>query len=366
MTGHNERLLLGPGPSNPYPEAMQALGRPVLGHLDPDYLALMAAVSAQLRELFGTTNELTLPVSGTGSAGMEACLASLLQPGEKAIIGVNGYFGERLCEVATRGGAEVVRVEAPWGQAMDPQRLLDAREEHPDARLLAVVAAETSTGVRNDVAPLAVLRETDTLLLVDAVTALGGNELRVDDWGIDACYSASQKCLGAPPGLAPVTLSPRAVEVMRSRAVPVRSFYLDLGLLHDYYLAPTPKYHHTASATMAYSLHAGLGRLLEEGREAVWARHTEIGTKLQDALVKRGFGMIAQAGNRLAQLTATTLPEGAEEAPLRRELLARYGIEVGGGLGEFAGRAWRIGMMGHAARERSVVSLLGAVDELLG
>jgi alanine-glyoxylate transaminase/serine-glyoxylate transaminase/serine-pyruvate transaminase len=366
VTGHNERLLLGPGPSNPYPEAMEALGRPVLGHLDPDYLALMAEISDQLREVFGTANELTLPVSGTGSAGMEACLASLLQPGEKAIIGVNGYFGGRLCEVAARGGAEVVRVEAPWGRPIDPQALLDARDAHPDARLLAVVAAETSTGVRNDVAPLGVLRETDTLLLVDAVTALGGNELRVDDWGVDACYSASQKCLGAPPGLAPVTLSPRAVEVMRARTVPVRSFYLDLGLLHDYYLAPTPKYHHTASSTMAYALHAGLGRLLAEGREAVWARHAEIGTKLQDGLAKRGFGMIAEADNRLAQLTATTLPEGAEEAPLRRELLSRYGIEVGGGLGEFAGRAWRIGMMGHAARERSVVALLGAVDELLG
>ncbi|MGQ0481363.1 MAG: pyridoxal-phosphate-dependent aminotransferase family protein [Pseudonocardia sp.] len=365
MITHNDRLLLGPGPSNPYPEAMEALGRPVLGHLDPDYLALMAEISGQLRTVFGTANELTLPVSGTGSAGMEACLASLLQPGEKAIVGVNGYFGERLCEVATRGGAEVVRVEAAWGRALDPEALLDARRSHPDARLLAVVAAETSTGVRNDVSALA-LADTDTLLLVDAVTALGGSELRVDEWGIDACYSASQKCLGAPPGLAPVTLSSRAVEVMRSRTVPVRSFYLDLGLLHDYYLAPTPKYHHTASSTLAFSLNAGLARLLAEGREAVWVRHTEVGTTLQEGLIKRGFGLIAEAGNRLAQLTSATLPAGLEEGPLRTALLARYGIEVGGGLGEFAGRAWRIGMMGHAARERSVVALLGAVDELLG
>jgi alanine-glyoxylate transaminase/serine-glyoxylate transaminase/serine-pyruvate transaminase len=279
---------------------------------------------------------------------------------------VNGYFGERLCEVASRGGAEVVRVEAPWGRALDPADLLAKQREHPDARLLAVVAAETSTGVRNDVAPLAALADTDTLLLVDAVTALGGNELRIDDWKVDACYSASQKCLGAPPGLAPVTLSPRAVEVMRGRSVPVRSFYLDLGLLHDYYLAPTPKYHHTASSTLAYSLHAGLARLLEEGREAVWARHTEVGGKLQEGLAKRGFGLIAESGNRLAQLTSTTLPDGLEEGPLRKALLTRYGIEVGGGLGEFAGRAWRIGLMGHAARERSVVALLGAVDELLG
>jgi alanine-glyoxylate transaminase/serine-glyoxylate transaminase/serine-pyruvate transaminase len=366
VTAYVDRLLLGPGPSNPYPEAVQALGRPVIGHLDPEYLALVAEISDRLRAVFDTANELTLPVSGTGSAGMEACLASLLQPGEKAVVGVNGYFGERLCEVAARGGAEVVRVQAPWGRALDPADLLAAQRANPDARLLAVVAAETSTGVRNDIAPLAALAETDTLLLVDAVTALGGTELRVDDWKIDACYSASQKCLGAPPGLAPVTLSARAVEVMRSRTVPVRSFYLDLGLLWEYYLAPAPRYHHTASSTMASSLHAGLGVLLAEGKEQTWARHAAIGGLLQQELTDRGWGLIADANNRLPQLTATRLPEGLEEAPLRRALLERFGIEVGAGLGEFAGRAWRIGMMGHAARERSVRTLLAAVDELLG
>ncbi|GAA5159163.1 alanine--glyoxylate aminotransferase family protein [Pseudonocardia eucalypti] len=366
MTAHADRLLLGPGPSNPYPDATEALGRPVLGHLDPEYLALMADIADQLRAVFGTRNELTLPVSGTGSAGMEACLASLLEVGDKIIVGVNGYFGERLCEVAVRGGAEVVRVEAPWGRSLDPEVLLGTQRAHPDARLLAVVAAETSTGVRNDVAPLSALADTDTLLLVDAVTALGGSELRVDDWKIDACYSASQKCLGAPPGLAPVTLSPRAVERMRNRSTPVRSFYLDLGLLHEYYLAPSHRYHHTASATMAYALHAGLQVLLEEGREVVWARHASVGARLQDGLTKRGFGLIAEEGHRLSQLTATALPTGLDEAPLRHALLDRYGIEVGGGLGEFAGRAWRIGLMGHAARERSVVTLLSAVDELIG
>lgn len=365
MSAHADRLLLGPGPSNPYPEAMEALGRPVLGHLDPDYLSLMADIADALRAVFCTRNELTLPVSGTGSAGMEACLASLLQPGEKAIVGVNGYFGERLCEVAARGGAEIVRVEAPWGRALDPADLLAAQRANPDARLLAVVAAETSTGVRNDVAPLAALADTDTLLLVDAVTALGGTELRVDEWKIDACYSASQKCLGAPPGLAPVTLSPRAVEVMRARTVPVRSFYLDLGLLHEYYLAPTHRYHHTASSTLAYALYAGLRVLCDEGHELVWARHAAVGGRLQEALTKRGFGLVAEAGNRLPQLTATTLPEGLDEGPLRAALLDRYGIEVGGGLGQFAGRAWRIGMMGHAARDRSVLTILAAIDELL-
>lgn len=232
--------------------------------------------------------------------------------------------------------------------------------------MVAVVAAETSTGVRNDVAPLGPeLAQTDTLLLVDAVTALGGTPLHVDDWQIDACYSASQKCLGAPPGLAPVTLAPRAVERMRARSTPIRSYYLDLGLLRDYFLASPPTYHHTASSTLAYSLHAGLGRLLEEGLEQVWDRHAQIGAMLQAALPELGFGVVAPPGARLPQLTMALLPEGLEDGPTRKRLLAEYGIEVGGGLGKFAGRAWRIGLMGHTATERSVVTLLGAVRELL-
>jgi alanine-glyoxylate transaminase / serine-glyoxylate transaminase / serine-pyruvate transaminase len=363
---HGDRLLLGPGPSVPYPEAMEALGRPVLGHLDPEYLAVIAGIGDRLRAVFRTENALTLPVSGTGSAGMEACLASLLEPGETVIVGVNGYFGERICQVAHRGGARIVRVEAPWGTALDPADLLAAHRANPQAALVAVVGAETSTGVRNDVAPLGPeLAKTDTLLLVDAVTALGGTPLEVDAWQIDACYSASQKCLGAPPGLAPVTLGPRAVAKMRARTTPIHSFYLDLGLLHDYFLSSPPTYHHTASSTLAYSLHAGLGRLLEEGVEQVWERHARIGAMLQAALPELGFTVLAADGVRLPQLTAALLPEGLEDGPSRKRLLAEFGIEVGGGLGEFAGRAWRIGLMGHAATERSVVTLLGAVQELL-
>lgn len=363
---HSDHLLLGPGPSTPYPEALEALQRPVLGHLDPEYLGVVAEIAERLRAVFRTSNELTLPVSGTGSAGMEACVVSLLEPGETVIVGVNGYFGERLCEVARRAGGEVVRVEAPWGTALDPADLLAARRAHPHAALLAVVAAETSTGVRNDVAPLgAELAGTDTLLLVDAVTALGGTRLEVDAWGIDACYSASQKCLGAPPGLAPVTLGSRAVAKMAARRTPVASFYLDLALLHRYFLASPPTYHHTASSTLAYSLHAGLGRLLAEGIEEVWQRHAQVGALLQAALPELGFQVVAAEGVRLPQLTTALLPDGVEEAPARRRLLAEYGIEVGGGLGEFAGRAWRIGLMGHAATERSVVTVLGAVADLL-
>jgi alanine-glyoxylate transaminase/serine-glyoxylate transaminase/serine-pyruvate transaminase len=231
---------------------------------------------------------------------------------------------------------------------------------------VAVVAAETSTGVRNDVAPLGPeLAQTGTLLLVDAVTALGGTRLEIDDWQIDACYSATQKCLGAPPGIAPVTIGTRAVAKRAARTTPIHSFYLDLGLLHDFFLAAPPKYHHTASSTLAYSLHAGLGRLLEEGVEEVWERHARIGALLQSALPELGFELVAADGVRLPQLTAALLPDGLEDGPSRKRLLADYGIEVGGGLGTFAGRAWRIGLMGHSATERSVVTLLGAVRELL-
>jgi alanine-glyoxylate transaminase/serine-glyoxylate transaminase/serine-pyruvate transaminase len=360
----SDRLLLGPGPSNPYPEVTASFARPLLGHLDPEFLALLDETCARLRTVFRTRNALTLPVSGTGSAGMEACFVNLLEPGDLAIVGVNGVFGERMCEVAHRVGAEVVRVEAEWGRPLDPQRLLDAQRAAPHARLVAVVHAETSTGVENDVAPLAGLAETDTLLLVDTVTSLGGIPVEVDAWGVDACYSGSQKCLGVPPGLAPVTFSERAVARMGARTTPVQSWYLDLGLIGDY-VGTARKYHHTAPTGMVVALHAGLGALLDEGLDAAWARHRAVGAQLQDALPGLGFALIAPEGHRLPQLTSARLPEGREEAPLRAALLADYGIEVGGGLGAFAGTAWRIGLMGHSARRRSVTTLLGALRELL-
>ncbi|MGQ0779456.1 MAG: pyridoxal-phosphate-dependent aminotransferase family protein [Pseudonocardiales bacterium] len=361
---HSAHLLLGPGPSNPYPEAVEALIRPVLGHLDPEYLALVADTANRLRTVFGTRNRLTLPVSGTGSAGMEACLASLLEPGELAIIGVNGYFGERLCEVARRVGAKVQTVHAPWGRALDPEQLLDARRQAPQARLLAVVHAETSTGVRNQIAPLSELQGTDTLLLVDTVTSLGGIPVEVDAWGVDACYSASQKCLGAPSGIAPVTLSDRAVARIRDRDQPVSSFYLDLELLDAYYQGDPPRYHHTASSVMISAVHAGLGRLLAEGLPAVWERHARIGEQLQAALPELGFEVLAEQGHRLPQLTAARLPEGMAEAKSRRRLREGFSIEVGAGLGPLAGTGWRIGLMGHNAQDRSVSTLLHALPRL--
>jgi alanine-glyoxylate transaminase/serine-glyoxylate transaminase/serine-pyruvate transaminase len=358
---HSDRLLLGPGPSNPYPEAIEALSRPVLGHLDPEFLCLVAETAQRLRIVFGTRNRLTLPVSGTGSAGMEACLANLLEPGELAIIGVNGYFGERLCEVARRVGAQVQTVPAPWGRALDPEALLDAQRAAPRARLLAVVHAETSTGVCNQIAPLRALQDTDTLLLLDTVTSLGGIPVEADAWGVDACYSASQKCLGAPSGIAPVTLSERAVTRIREREVPVCSFYQDLSLLDAYYQGDPPRYHHTASSTLISSVHAGLGRLLEEGLQSVWARHARVGEQLQAALPERGFALFAEPGHRLPQLTAARLPESVSDAAARHHLRENFGIEVGAGLGPLAGTGWRIGLMGHNAHDRPLTTLLSAL-----
>ena len=362
---HSERLLLGPGPSNPYPEAVAALTRPVLGHLDPEFLALLDETMERLRSVFRTTNALTLPISGTGSAGMEACFVNLLEPGDTAIVGVNGVFGERMTDVARRCGAEVIRVEEAWGRALDPQRLIDAQREHPDARLLAVVHAETSTGVENDIAPLAAIADTDTLLVVDTVTSLAGIPVEVDGWRIDACYSGTQKCLGVPPGLAPLTFGERALDRLRNRSHPPQSWYLDLGLIGAYVGGSTRRYHHTAPIVMIYSLHAGLGAVLDEGLDAVWERHRRVGTRLHEELPELGFRLAAEKGHQLPELTTAWLPEGADDAALRKSLLETYGIEVGGGLGEFAGKAWRIGLMGNSARDRSVTTLLGALRELL-
>jgi alanine-glyoxylate transaminase/serine-glyoxylate transaminase/serine-pyruvate transaminase len=361
-----DRLLLGPGPSNPYPEATLALGRPLLGHMDPEFLAIMDETMARLRTVFRTENALTFPVSGTGSAGMEACFVNLLEAGDTAIIGANGVFGDRMCEVARRCGATVVRIEEEWGLPLHPQRLLDAQREHPEARVVAVVHAETSTGVENDIAPLAALRDTDTLLVVDTVTSLGGIPVEIDAWGVDASYSGTQKCLGVPPGLSPVTFSPRAVARVQSRAFPVQSWYLDVSLIASYVGGASRVYHHTAPVAMIAALHAALGAVLEEGLEAAWARHRAVGTRLQRELPELGFRLVVPDGHRLPELTTAWLPEGADDATLRKALLETYGIEVGGGLGKFAGKAWRIGLMGHSARERSVAALLGALRELLG
>lgn len=342
----------------------EAMARPTVGHLDPRFLALMDDVNERLRTVFGTGNEMTFPVSGTGSAGMEAALANLLEPGDVAVVGIHGVFGTRLAEMARRMGARVVTVEADWGRILEPGRLLEAVGRHPEARLLAVVHAETSTGVCQPLDALgAELAETETLLVVDAVTSLGGIPVDVDRRGIDVCYAGTQKCLGVPPGLAPITFSPRAMERIGSRERPCQSWYLDVALLAGY-LGEERRYHHTAPVNTIYALHEALVALEEEGLEDRYRRHEEVGAHLQEALGERGFTLYAQEGHRLPQLTAAELPGDREEGPLRRRLLLEHGIEVGGGLGPMKGKLWRVGLMGAGARPENVERLVEAVDVL--
>jgi alanine-glyoxylate transaminase/serine-glyoxylate transaminase/serine-pyruvate transaminase len=330
----------------------------LLGHLDPEFLAILDDTCERLRAVWGTGNSLTLPVSGTGSAGMEAAFVNTVGPGDVVVVGVNGLFGERMCDVAARCGAEVVRVDAPWGQPLDPGAVLAA---HPAPKLIAVVHAETSTGVRNDVPAIAEAKG-DALLLADCVTSLGGIPVDVDGWGVDVAYSGTQKCLGVAPGLAPFTMNSRAWE----RRIPTpQSWYLDLGMIGDYTSGSARKYHHTAPVAMIMSLHAALGALLEEGLEAAWARHAACGAALQAGLEKMGLELWAPEGHRLPQLTTVRVPEGVDDAGVRRTLLGRYGIEIGGGVGPWLGRIWRIGCMGHTARPRHVTLLLAALTETL-
>ncbi len=350
---------MGPGPCNPYPEATAGLLRPLLGHLDPEFIGILDETCERLRTVWGTDNALTLPVSGTGSAGMEAAFVNTVGPGDVAVIGVNGLFGERMCDVARRCGAEVVRVEAPWGQPLDPDAVLSA---HPAPKLMALVHAETSTGVRNDVAAVAAGKG-GALLLADCVTSLGGIPVDIDGWGVDVAYSGTQKCLGVAPGLAPFTLGNRAWE---RRITTPRSWYLDLGMIGEYTTGATRRYHHTAPVAMVMSLHAALGAVLEEGLPAAWERHAECGAVLQDGLQKMGLELWASEGYRLPQLTTVLVPADVDDAEVRSTLLRRYRLEIGGGVGPWAGRVWRIGCMGHTARLHNVALLLAALSETLG
>jgi len=359
----SDRVLMGPGPSNLYPEVVSAFTRPLLGHLDPEFLEVLDETCDRLRAVYRTDNALTLPVSGTGSAGMEAAFVNVAGPGDVVVVGVNGLFGERMCEVVHRLGAEVVRVDAPWGEPLDPDAVLDA---HRSPTVIALVHAETSTGVRNDVEEVA-RGKGDALLLVDAVTSLGGIPFDADGWGVDLAYSGTQKCLGVPPGLSPLTVSAAARARLKDRPP---SWYFDLGLIARYVEGEGGRtYHHTAPVSMVFALHAGLGVLLEEGLEHAWARHGACGRALQAGLEKLGLGLVAPARHRLPQLTTVWVPDDlgvTGEADVRTALLRRYGIEIGAGVGPMAGRAWRIGCMGHTARLRNVELLLGALGEVLG
>ena len=363
------RLLLGPGPSPVSRRVREALARPTVGHLDPQFLALMDDVSLRLRTLFGAGEDaLVFPVSGTGSCAQEASLANLLEPGDTAIVGINGVFGGRLAEMAKRMGARVVPVEAPWGSILPPEAVVRAASREPDARLVAIVHAETSTGAHQPLYEIGEhLSATDTLFVVDAVTSLGGVPVDFDANRIDVAYSGTQKCLGVPPGLAPISFSAKALSRVRGRERPPQSWYMDAGLLADYVGGGSNRrYHHTAPINSMYALHESLLVIEEEGMEARFARHREVGELLQRELAERGWSLFAQEGRRLPQLTAAELPDGRSEGPLRAALLRDFGIEVGGGLGPAAGRLWRVGLMGSGATVANVERLLAAIDSLFG
>jgi alanine-glyoxylate transaminase/serine-glyoxylate transaminase/serine-pyruvate transaminase len=354
------RLLLGPGPSPVPPRVLAALGHPTTGHLDPTFLALMDDVRDGLRKVFGTTNEMTLAMSGTGSAGMETVIVNLVEPGDRVVVAVNGVFGGRLAEVARRAGGEVTTVETPWGRTVDRDALRAAIAER-SPKIVAVVHAETSTGALTPLDDLAdEVRAVDGLLVVDCVTSLGGLPVEIDRHGVDAAYSGTQKCLSCPPGLSPVTLGPRAVKKLEQRATKVPSWYLDLSLLKSYW-GQERAYHHTAPINMVYALHEALAIVLEEDLPVRYARHRDAHARLAGRLGELGLQFVSQEGFRLPMLNAIAAPDGIDEAAVRKRLLERHGIEIGGGLGAFKGKAWRIGLMGHGATTDSVDRVVAAL-----
>ncbi len=359
------RLLLGPGPSNAAPTVLDAMQRPLVGHLDPAFIGMMEEIKSMLRHVFQTENEMTLPVSATGSAGMEACFVNLLERGDEVIIGVNGVFGTRMCDVAERCGATVTKVEAEWGTIIEPSALaaaLDGRQP----KLVAVVHAETSTGALTPVKELSRLaHDAGALFLLDAVTSLGGCPVAIDDWQVDAVYSGTQKCLSCPPGLAPVSFSPRAMEVITGRKTKVQSWYLDMNFLASYW-GSERVYHHTAPISMNYGLHEALRLVVEEGLEARWARHRQAHESLKAGLAKLGLSITSQEGHQLWQLNAVGVPDGADEAGVRGRLLSDFDIEVGPGLGPMKGKIWRVGLMGHNATTANVERFLDALGQCLG
>jgi alanine-glyoxylate transaminase / serine-glyoxylate transaminase / serine-pyruvate transaminase len=359
------RLLLGPGPSNAAPSVLKAMSQPLLGHLDPLFVRMMDEIKVMLHQAFVTKNEMTFPVSGTGSAGMEFCLVNLIEPGEDVIVGVNGYFGARLAEIADRCGARVTKVETPWGKIIEPQQIADALK-NLRPKLVAVVQAETSTGVLNPIEEISrIVHDAGALLVVDAVTSLGACPLKIDDWQIDAVYSCTQKGLSAPPGLAPVSLSPRAMEVATKRTRKVQSWYLDVNLLSSYW-GQERVYHHTAPISMNYALHEALRLVLEEGLEARWRRHEQNHLALRRGLEAMKLQIASQAGHQLWQLNAISVPAGVDEAAVRKRLLEEFNIEVGAGLGPLKGKIWRVGLMGENSRPDVVETFLAALKKVLG
>ena len=365
----NERILLGPGPSPVPQRVLRAMAAPTLGHLDPQYLAIMDHTCAMLREVLRTKNALTFPVSGTAMAGMECIAVNLLERGDEAIVCVNGVFGARMKDVMERCGATVHAVEATWGDVISLEQITAALDAHPQAKLVTIVHAETSTGAHQPLAGFAELvHSRGALLVVDAVTSLGGHELRVDEWGIDAIFSGTQKCLSCPPGLSPVSFGERALAAMDARKTKVQSWYLDVSMLRKYYTGGAGAgggrvYHHTAPINMTYALHEALTIVLEEGLDARIERHAQMHRRLRAGLEAMGLSYIPK--HSLHSLNCIAIPAGADDAKVRRRLLEDYGIEIGAGLGPMAGKAWRIGLMGHGSTVRNVDLVLAALKAVL-
>jgi len=358
------RILLGPGPSNVHPRVLRAMATPLLGYLDPEFLVIMDEIKELLRYVFQTENDLTLPISGTGTAGMEASLYNIIEPGDRVVVVAKGFFGERICDMAGRCGAQVKRVEVEWGRIVEPDQVKAALKDD-GVKVVALVHAETSTGVLQPLEEISqIVHEHGAFLLVDAVTSLGGHPVKVDERGIDICYSGSQKCLACPPGLAPITFNDRAAEAMRNRKSKGQSWYLDMTMVEKYW-GQERAYHHTAPITMNYALREALRLVSEEGLEARFERHRLNHQALLAGLLAMGLEPFAQAGHRLWTLNTVRVPEGVEDARIRRRLLDEFSIEIGGGLGPVKGQIWRIGLMGYSSSKQNVLLCLGALETVL-
>lgn len=359
-----QRVLMGPGPSDVPPSVLEAMAAPTIGHLDPGFLTLMDETQELLRYVFQTQNEFTIPVSGTGSAGMETCFVNLVEPGDEVVVCINGVFGTRMADIVTRLGAKLVKVEAEWGRAVAPEAVEKALEGRKP-KIVAVVHAETSTGACTPLEDIACLAsDAGALLLADTVTSLGGMPVSVDAVGIDAVYSGTQKCLSCPPGLAPISFSREALKALDSRKSPVVSWYLDMTMVRQYW-GGARKYHHTAPINMIYALREALRLIAEEGLEARWERHRLNHRALVAGIEAMGLAMLVPEAERLPMLNAVRIPDGADDKRVRAALLTDFGIEIGAGLGPLAGKVWRVGLMGHASTRRNVALFLAAIETIL-
>lgn len=359
------RILMGPGPSDINPRVLKALATPLIGHLDPQFIQIMDEVMEMTRQLFQTKNQVTSVISATGSAGMETCLVNLLERGDTAIVCVNGVFGGRMCDIVERCGSKLIRIDAPWGRPIDPDQVKDALK-HSKPKLVAIVHAETSTGVLQPLEEISkMVHEAGALFVVDTVTSLAGTEVLTDEWGIDAIYSGTQKCISAPPGLSPVSFSSKAVEIMDARNSKVQSWYLDMSMIRKYWEGAKRAYHHTGPISMIYGIHEALRIVFEEGLPNRFERHKQNHIKLKEELESMGFEFLVAPEFRLPMLNAIKIPEGIDDAKIRSRLLNEYNIEIGAGLGEFSGKVWRIGLMGESCTQNHINLLISALKQIL-